>query len=86
MIFLFVPLIITGTILLWSLHPIIFAQSEENTIENSNTNSNLVNWTTYTNDDIGVSFDYPAGWDVSEKENRFDVTAADVLVIESIMS
>lgn len=53
-------------------------------LENITTTSNLSsgtngNWTTYTNDVFGMSFDYPSGWEVKEKKNRFD-SGSDVSV------
>jgi hypothetical protein len=30
------------------------------------------NWTSYTNNEKGISFDYPSDWEVEEKQDRFD--------------
>lgn len=37
------------------------------------------NWTAYNSAVYGISFDYPSGWNLKEKENRFD-SSADVAV------
>jgi len=58
-----------------------FAQLE-NATSNENFSSTAAQaWKTYKNELVGVSFDYPSGWDLSEKENRFDVTAADAMIV-----
>lgn len=69
---------ITAITFLCYSHSTAFGQTD--TIENSANNSTSTNWSMYTSDNVGVSFNYPSEWDVIEKENRFDVTAADVLV------
>lgn len=47
--------------------------SEENVTLDASTNlSKEGNWTNYTNDRVGISFDYPSKWELQEKENRFD--------------
>ena len=58
-----------------ALIPLTYAQS------NGVSTSNLTggNWTTYTNEVIGISFDYPSGWGIKEKQNRFD-SVADVII------
>jgi hypothetical protein len=44
------------------------------------TNSNTtIQWTTYKNDKLGISFEYPSTWTLKEKTGRFD-TSPDVLV------
>lgn len=59
-----------------------FAQVGASASEENNSGiafSNLTNWTTYESQVSGISFNYPAEWDVEEKQNRFD-SGGDVTV------
>jgi len=44
------------------------------------TTANQTEYTSYNNTEFGISFDYPANWEISEKTDRFDTTTPDVKV------
>lgn len=44
------------------------------------TTANQTEFTSYNNTELGISFDYPSNWEVSEKTNRFDTATPDVKV------
>jgi hypothetical protein len=54
-----------------------------NSSEIENSVLNAIEWKTYSNEIVGISFNYPSNWDVVEKENRFD-TGPDVTVSEGL--
>ena len=56
--------------------PQSFAQVDEN---NTTPTINGLEWKTYSNDKIGISFEYPSDWTIKEKTNRFD-TGPEVLI------
>ena len=71
-----------------SLISSIYAQSDEQESRDDSAPINFSrgqgNWTTYTSELFGISFDYPSGWNVSEKQDRFD-DATDVSVSKGYM-
>lgn len=72
--------ILAATIFVCSQFPSSYGQPGE-LQNNTNVTSDkkVGNWTTYTNDMLGISFVYPSDWNVEEKQNRFD-SGADVTV------
>ena len=71
-----------GVFIVSSAIPFSYAQLDEpvSAAENSTSESFATgNWTTFTSDVFGISFDYPSTWNVEEKGNRFDA-GADVAV------
>ena len=83
-VFILTPITLVAFFAISSLNPESYAQSGDfaNNNTSSLTNQTLVgenNWTTYNNEVLGISFDYPSGWEVKEKQNRFD-SAPDVTV------
>lgn len=58
--------------------PFVNAQIRSSSIASSD-NTTTIKWTPYTNNKLGISFEYPAGWTVEEKTDRF-ATGPDVLV------
>lgn len=48
--------------------------------DGNQTSPSIGTWKTHNNELVGFSFDYPSNWNVEEKENRFDSTAADAAV------
>lgn len=68
-------LIIVCILAFFSLFPPSYAQLDELENNKNATTSEAMsdrNWTTYKSDVFGISFDYPSGWNIQEKENRFD--------------
>lgn len=53
--------------------------SEENTTE-------PLTYLPYSNDQLGISFEYPSNWNVEEKTNRFSDAPADVEVYDGLNS
>lgn len=52
-------------------------------VENS---SETINYLPYSNDQLGISFEYPSDWNVEEKTNRFSDAPADVEVYDGLNS
>ncbi len=44
------------------------------------TTANQTEFSSYNNTEFGISFDYPANWEISEKTDRFDTATPDVKV------
>ena len=58
-----------------------YSQLEDSSVnESSASSSSSTEWITYKNEKIGFAFDYPTGWDLEEKQNRFETTTMDAAV------
>lgn len=74
-----ISLMIIGSFSMYFTFQTSYAQLEDSGNLTSHSANCSENWTKYTSNKLGISFEYPAAWDIEEKKNRFD-TGADVLV------
>lgn len=51
-----------------------------------NNSTETVNYVTYSNKELGISFEYPSNWNVQEKTSRFSDAPADVEVSNGLNS
>jgi hypothetical protein len=61
--------------------PIPLSYAQSNDVNMSTSNLTTGNWTSYTNSTLGISFDYPFDWEVTEKQGRFE-KGPDVIVTD----